>query len=106
LATVTVFAPAVALLVMVKVATIWVVPLTVMALMVIPVFGEMATEVDGVKLVPVRITATLVPREPEFGEILDKVGGVPAATSIAPALTLALFVLRGLPKKSSLGAAA
>jgi hypothetical protein len=68
---------------------------------------ETFTAEAPVRLVPVRVTGTDLPRAPVFGEIETRVGWSRPWNSTAPASTLpvaALFL--GLPKKSLNGAAA
>jgi hypothetical protein len=68
---------------------------------------DAVTAVAPLRLVPVRVTGTVVPRTPEVGlmEVSVGAGGAAARNSTAPTST-ALFVFLELPKKSKLGAAA
>jgi len=102
--TLTVLALSVALPVIVNVA-VTVVLVAVIPLTVTPV-PDTFTAVAPVRLVPVSVTGTAVPRAPEVGAINVSVGTATAAAwnSTAPAST-ALFDFLGRSKKSFGGAA-
>jgi hypothetical protein len=106
--TLTVLAVAVAVAEIVKVA-VTVVALAVMLLTVMPV-PDTLIAVAPVRLVPVRVTGTTVPRTPEVGEIEVNVGATGPATRTSTAPTSTVFGCPGvpgsglgLPKKSVLG---
>ena len=66
---------------------------------------ETVTADVPVRDVPVKVTFTAAPREPEFGETAVRVGALAVdANSTAPTST-APFDFRRVPKKSSPGAA-
>jgi hypothetical protein len=105
--TLTVLAERAAVAEIVKFAVTEVSLTTVMAPTVMPVPDTLIADVP-VRFVPVRVTATVLPRCPVLGEIEVRVGagGSGAAPNSTAPTSTALLVFLALPKKSKLGAAA
>lgn len=101
--TLTLRCPRAAPLAIVNVA-VTVVSFTTLMLLTATLPPETVTADAPVRDVPVRVTLTVAPREPEFGETEVRVGELAVdANSTAPAST-APFDFRRVPKKSSVGA--